>query len=140
MVRLVDLPAIHFFATIFRGGRHLFVFHDPVKILPLRTVDEESIQRRYRENSDSKTAEPCLISNIRPYLTLCLVRFIRIPLECFERLDGFCPTLNWSGPFPKDLVFDVDDLMKDKAVIDWQFLTLGVKKPLQRSSGLLNRH
>lgn len=45
----------------------------------------------------------------------------------------------WSGPFPKDLVFEVDDLMKDKAVIDWQFLTLGVKKLLQRSSELWNR-
>jgi hypothetical protein len=45
----------------------------------------------------------------------------------------------WSKRLPKDLIFEMDDLIKDNFEIDWQFLTLGVDKLFQRSYGLLNR-
>jgi hypothetical protein len=45
----------------------------------------------------------------------------------------------WTKRLPADLVFEVDDPMKVNAEFDWQFLSLGVEKLLQRSPRLINR-
>lgn len=45
----------------------------------------------------------------------------------------------WTKLLPKDLVSEVDDGMKVNPEFDWQFLSLGVEKLLQRSPGLINR-
>jgi hypothetical protein len=127
------------------------VFYDPVKILPLRAVVEESVLRPAREKVACEAIElhpifldikHTAISNIFPceiqWMILDLLDYKNIP-KTLRAFGWVLSDIYWSRRFPKDLVFETDDLMGEQPEIDWQFLTLGVEKLLHCSPGLLNR-
>ncbi|KAH8690558.1 hypothetical protein BGW36DRAFT_364129 [Talaromyces proteolyticus] len=131
--------------------KNSIVYHDPVKILPLRAVIEESAQRPYREKFGCETLKPrpifldikhTAISDILPCEIQCMILDLMNYKEIPQLLRAFGWVLSnsyWYRRFPEDLVFEADDIMESNAEIDWQFLTLGVEKLLQCSFGLLNR-
>lgn len=128
----------------------------PWKSQPFREVIDESIERcRHREQkSGHKTrrcrpipifldVKPTIIFHVLPadiqWLIVDQLEYRDIP-RILRAFGWVLSDWYWSQRFPKDLIFEVEDLKKtDKVAFDWPFLCLGVEKLLWRSPGLLNR-
>jgi hypothetical protein len=124
----------------------VFAIRDPVNIPEVQDLIRKSIENCSKERMNQMSQKRCslflkYLESGFPLDIQCLIldhlSYIDIQ-NVLVALGWQIPDSYWRGRFPKDIIFEIEELAST-ADVAWQFLCLGAEQLLESSHGLLNR-